>query len=572
MSKFLRVDMTAGLLREEQVGEELIGFGGRGLIAKILHQEVDPGCDPLGPENKLIICTGLLAGTSAPTSGRISVGGKSPLTGTIKEANAGGMAGYMLARLGIKAIIVEGRAAADQWFVLKVGKEGASLLPAAAYRGMNNYELAQKLQQDFGAKSGVISIGVAGERGYRNSTVQISDTKGLPTRAAARGGLGAVMGSKGLKAIVLEEAGAAELQYADREKFKKAVKGYVSGIQAYPVSGEALPALGTAVLINLVNTMGALPTRNFSAGTFEDAEQISGENLAKLQGERGGVSKHNCQPGCPISCSNIIVDERGEYLTSGFEYETIALNGSNCGINDLDTIARIDRMCDDFGLDTMETGTTIAVCMEAGKVPFGDGEGALGLVQEMIDGTELGRVLGSGTCFAGEKLGVKRIPVVKGQSIAAYDPRAIKGTGVTYATSPMGADHTAGNSILEESVTHTEKEGQVPVSTNLQVGMATFDNLGMCIFSGFCTADPANVGHLLDMVAGRFGGEWDPDRLFAVGVQTLALEKDFNRRAGFTAKDDTLPQFMYTEKLPPAGSVFDFTEEELSQALPFALE
>lgn len=572
MSDLLRVDMAAGTLRKEPLNEELAGFGGRGLIAGIMHEEVDPTCDPLDAGNKLIICTGLLAGTSAPTAGRISVGGKSPLTGTIKEANAGGMAGYMLARLGIKAIIVENKADAGQWFVLKVGKDEAYLLPADAYRGMNNYELVQKLQQVHGEKIGVISIGGAGERGYWNSTVQISDTKGRPTRAAARGGLGAVMGSKGLKAIVLEEGGAAELHYADREKFNKGVKGYVSGIQAYPVSGEAMPALGTAVLVNIVNAMGALPTRNFSTGNFEDAEQISGENLAKLQGERGGVSKHNCQPGCPISCSNIIVDEKGEYLTSGFEYETIALNGANCGINDLDTIARIDRMCDDFGLDTMETGTTIAVCMEAGKVPFGDGEGALGLIREMIDGTELGRVLGNGTRFAGEKLGVQRIPVVKGQSLAAYDPRAIKGTGVTYATCPMGADHTAGNSILEQSVTHTKKEGQVPVSTNLQVGMATFDNLGMCIFSGFCTADPANIGHLLDMVSGRYGGDWEPDRLFGVGVKTLALEKDFNRRAGFAAKDDTLPQFMYVEKLPPAGSVFDFTEEELSQTLPFTLE
>ncbi len=569
MSKMIRVDMTKGTVHYEPLNQELEAFGGRGLIAKILNDEVDPGCNPLEAENKLIICTGLLAGTPAPTSGRISIGSKSPLTGTIKEANAGGMAGYMLSRLGVKAIIVEGKSTDDGWFILKVGKDGAVLLPAGEYVGMRNYDLTEKMRTDFGEKVGVLSIGGAGERGYWNSTIQITDTRGRPSRSAARGGLGAVMGSKGLKAVVLEESGPPEIPYHEKELFNTANKNYIAGIKAHPVSGEAMPALGTAVLINIVNALGALPTNNFSAGNFGDAEKISGENLAKIQGERGGKENQPCQPGCPISCSNIYHDENGRHLTSGFEYETIALNGSNCGINDLDTIAMIDRMCDDFGLDTMETGTTIAVCMEAGKAKFGDGKAALGLVEEMIEGTELGKIMGNGTVFAGTKLGVKRIPVVKGQSIAAYDPRALKGTGVTYATSPMGADHTAGNSILEQSVTPTQKEGQVQVSTNLQVGMATFDNLGMCIFSGFCTEDPANIGYLLEMMSGRYGGEWDPDRLFTLGIKTLGLEKSFNSKAGFTEKDDALPEFMYTEKLPPTGSVFDIGPEELSGAVPF---
>jgi len=568
--KIVRVNMSAKTVNFEDVKEELRLFGGRGFIAKILNDEVDPKCDPLGPENKLIISTGLLAGTPAPTSGRISIGGKSPLTGTIKEANAGGMAGNMLARMGIKAIIVEGVPVEDKWYILKISREGAELLPGDKYVGMNNYDLAAALQKEFGDKIGILSIGGAGERGYKNSTVQITDTSGRPCRAAARGGVGAIMGSKRIKAIVLDPAGAAlETEYADREKFTAAARGYIQGVKSNPLSGQALPALGTAVLVNVVNALGALPTRNFTSGQFEYAEDISGENLAKLQGERGGKTDHICQPGCPIGCSNVYVDENGNYITSGLEYETIVLNGSNCGISSLDTLARIDRLCDDFGLDTIETGATIGVCMEAGKISFGDGHGALALIQEMIDGTEFGRILGQGATYTGRALGVKRIPSVKGQSLAAYDPRALKGTGVTYATSPMGADHTAGNSIADTSVDHHKKEGQVELSTNLQVGMATFDSLGMCIFSGFCTVDPVNIGHLVDMMAARYGGEWSAEKLFGLGVQTLALEKRFNEKAGFTSRDNLLPEFMYREPLPPYNLVFDLSEEELARAIPF---
>ena len=566
MSKFLRINMTSGSISFEDIKEDYLYFGGRGLIAKILSDEVDPKTDPLGPDNKLIISTGLMTGTSASSSGRLSVGAKSPLTGTIKEANAGGVAGQMMSRLGLRAVIVEGQGAG--WSILKISQDKAELIPADKYVGMNNYALAAALKADYGDKAGVISIGGAGEQGYRNSTVQVTDTEGRPTRAAARGGLGAVMGSKKLKAIVLEP-GTTQVPYADKEKFTEAMRAYTKGIRANPLSGQALPALGTAVLVNIVNSMGALPTRNFKSGTFAAAEQIGGETLAKLQAERGGKTGHPCMAGCVVACSNIYNDADGNHLTSGFEYETIGMNGSNCEISDLDTIARIDRLCDDFGLDTMETGATLAVCMEAGKIPFGDGAAAIGLIQEMIDGTEFGQLLGQGTQITGEKLGVKRIPAVKGQSLAAYDPRALKGTGVTYATSPMGADHTAGNSLGNPTVDPTKKEGQVQLSTNLQVGMATFDNLGLCIFSGFCVDEPANVGHLLDMVAGLCGGEWSPDRLFGTGVQTLLLEKDFNARAGFTAADDKLPSFCYTEALPPSGSVFDFGEDELAATLQF---
>ncbi|HWQ30554.1 MAG TPA: aldehyde ferredoxin oxidoreductase C-terminal domain-containing protein [Negativicutes bacterium] len=569
MSKILRIDMWNKTISYEDALEKYELFGGRGLIASILNDEVDPECDPLGKENKLIVCPGLMTGSAAPCSGRLSVGGKSPLTGTIKEANAGGIVAMQMAKLDLKAIVVESRPEKAGWSILLVRENEARLISADEYAGMNNYELTEKLFEVYGDHIGIASIGGAGERGYCNSTVQITGFNGYPSRAAARGGLGAVMGSKGLKAIVVDARKPSNPKYADKERFLRASRGYIAGIRENGVSGQAMPALGTAVLVNMVNAIGALPTRNYSRGSFEHAEEISGESLLKLQGQRNGKVGHPCHPGCVIGCSNTYNDEKGNYLTSGLEYETIGMVGSNCGISSLDTIAEIDRLCDDFGLDTMDTGATIGICMEAGLLPFGDERGAIGLVKEMIEGTELGRLLGHGADYAGRILGVKRIPTVKGQALAAYDPRSLKGTGVTYATSPMGADHTAGNSLGNPAADPVSKEGQVELSGGLQVGMATFDNLGMCIFSGFCTDKPANVAYLVEMMAARFGGEWDANRLFGIGAQTLILEKSFNSKAGFTAADDRLPEFMYMEALEPNNTVFDINGEELSRALAF---
>ena len=480
------------------------------------------------------------------------------------------MAAKKLAALDIYAVVVEGKPSNDaDWSLLMLDDSGAKLISASKYMGMNNYELALQLRKDFGKDIATISIGQAGERGYLNSTVQMSDPEGRPARAAARGGLGALMGSKGIKAVVISTKQKVDAPYQDKEGFRTNGKAYSKAIMANPVSGQGLPALGTAVLVNATNAEGILPTNNFRQGRFDKAEAISGEHIAQLQADRKGNMTHRCSPGCVIQCSSVYNGPDSEYITSGFEYETIGLMGANCGIDDIDTVARLDQMCDDLGIDTMETGVSIGVCMEAGKLDFGDAKGAVALVQEMKDDTEFGKILGQGTLAVGTHLGVKRIPVVKGQALAAYDPRGLKGTGVTYATSPMGADHTAGNSLGDPSVEPTKKEGQVELSTQLQVGMCLFDNLGMCIFSGFCLADPENLQLLVNMVAARFGGEWDVDRLMGIAVQTIAMEKAFNTKAGFTPKDDKLPDFFYVETLDSVDTVFDITEEELKNAIPF---
>lgn len=569
MKKFLRINMETKSLKYEEAKEEYKLFGGRDLVAKLLNDEVDPQCDPLGSGNKFIVCPGLLTDSAAPSSGRLSVGGKSPLTGTIKEANVGGIFAQMLAKHRIKAIIIEGKPANDAWFVLKLDQDKAELVPGENFVGLNNYRLTEELQKNYGDKIGILSIGGAGEKGYLNSTLQVTSSNKTPSRAAARGGLGAVMGSKGIKAIVLDVGGPLNPDYVDKERFMNAAKNYINGIKENPLTGQGLPALGTAVLVNLTNSLGILPTRNYSSGNFEHAESISGEHLLEIQSQRKGKSGHACLSGCAVGCSNVYNNQQGEYLTSGLEYETLALLGSNCGISSLDTIAALDRMCDDFGLDTIETGATIGVCMEAGKVSFGDDQGAIRLVEEMMMGTEFGKILGQGTVNTGKKLGVKRIPAVKGQSLAGYDPRGLKGTGVTFATSPMGADHTAGNLLGFPGLDPLKKEGQVEASTMMQVLMATIDSLGMCLFASFVTDKPENVGYLLEMMAGKFGGEWDQDKLFGIGVQTIALEKKFNKAAGFTEKDDRLPEFMYQEELPPHNVIFDIPDAELAKAIPF---
>ncbi|TEB08572.1 putative oxidoreductase YdhV [Pelotomaculum schinkii] len=566
--KFIRVKMDSKtVVYEERKDLEL--YGGRGLIDKILTDEVDPTCDALGTGNKLIVCVGLLNGTAAPASGRISVGCKSPLTGGAKEANAGGTAGAAFARLALKCIIIENAPAGDAWYILKVNKDGAVLLPGDKYVGLGTYATAERLMQDYGNKVSVMAIGPAGERGYKMASVQVSDPSGHTARAAGRGGVGAVMGSKRIKAIVLDTEGAKlEAEYADKEKFMEANRKFVEGIKGHPISGGGYPAMGTAAGVMGVNALGALPTKNFSDGRWDQAENISGETLAKNCSERGGRTGHACQPGCIIHCSNVYHGPDGKYLTSGLEYETIGLVGSNCLISNLDTVAKIDRMCDDIGIDTMDTGAAIAVAMESGKIAWGDDEAAIKLVQEIADGTEFGNIIGNGALAVGKRLGVKRIPVSKGQSFAAYDPRSLKGTGVTYATAQQGADHTCGNSLgTVEQVNPYDKAGQVELSTMLQVAFCMNDCTGMCLFNTFCTTEEPYLLALVNMFAGKFGGEWTVDRLMGLGVEAIALEKKFNEAAGVPKVD--VPEFIRTEVLPSSGAVFDITDEELSQAIPF---
>jgi aldehyde:ferredoxin oxidoreductase len=571
--KFLRVDMSHKTTRFEEVPQPYRGLGGRGLTSIMINAEVPPTCDPLGPENKLIFAPGILSGTSLVNTSRISVGAKSPLTGTIKESNAGGTVAAALGHLGITAIIVEGQAAKGELFLLRIDEKGeASLLPAQEYKGMRTYSLVDKLLKTYGDKTSVMCIGPAGEYLLKSASIQTSDVDSRPCRSAGRGGLGAVMGMKGLKALVVDQRGKSPDAIADPETFRESAKIFAQKVKENPFSGQFLPNLGTAGLVSAVNSMGAFPSYNATQGVFEGWEKISGETLTQIMKERGGGPGHMGCAQCIIHCSNIYLDKQGKYVTSSLEYETIWSFGGMTGIKDMDTIARLDFLCDDIGLDTINTGVAVAVAMDAGYKKFGDVQAALQMVEEIGQGTEMGKVLGNGPVAVGRHFNHHRIPAVKGQSIAAYDPRAMQGNGVTYATSPMGADHTAGN-VIGEYMAHRlnplKPEGQVEASRNAQIAMAAVDCTGLCILAAVALAAPEAGEAFLKALGAKLGTPLGPDAIPQLGIRTLQAEREFNRKAGFTNKDDRLPEFFHKEALPPHNTLFAITDAELDTTFAF---
>ncbi|MEE9192078.1 MAG: aldehyde ferredoxin oxidoreductase C-terminal domain-containing protein [Candidatus Aerophobetes bacterium] len=576
MKKIYRVNMTDLKVKEEPLAKEYERLGGRGLTSSIVAKEVPAASHPLGSENKLVYAPGLLGGTSAASSGRLSVGAKSPLTGGIKESNAGGTAAHKLARLGIAAIVVEGKSSGDTAYVLKVSSEGVELVPAADLKSLGNYELVERLRKRFGKDISCISCGPAGEMLMSAASIAVTDREGRPTRHAGRGGMGAVMGSKKLKAIVVDDSATSAVKPKNREAFTSAARVFTKALEEHEITSVTLPKYGTNVCANLIQEVGAYPTRNFSTGEYEDVDKISGETQRDVILERGGIATHACLPGCKISCSRIWVDKNGNYVTKGPEYETIWANGANCGINDLDAIATMDRLYDDYGIDTIEMGVTIAVAMEAGVKEFGDAQGAIELVKEVGKGTPLGRILGNGAAVTGQAFGVSRVPVVKRQGLPAYDPRSIKGQGVTYATSPMGADHTAGYMISRNVfkiggyIDPLKADGQAKASREMQISAALVDSLGLCLFVTFATDDKPEAWEAVrNMVNALYGWDLTEEDFQKLGKSILSTEVDFNRRAGFCKTDDRLPYFFKTEKLPPHNSVFDVSDKDLDGVLKF---
>ena len=580
MDKIVRINMGGEGGPEVSIDPlgDYAGFGGRGMTSAIVSKEVPPLCHPLGAKNKLVIAPGLLSGSVAAMSGRISVGCKSPLTGGIKEANSGGQPSQMLGRLGYAAIVLEGKPKDDTLYKVLINANGVQITPDNSLKMLGNYDLVAKMNGEYGDKIACISIGQAGEQKLSAASIAFTDMEQRPTRHAGRGGVGAVMGAKGVKVIIVDDAGMSKRSPGNPEKFKEANKAFVAGLKKHPVTGEGLPAYGTNVLTNVLNEAGGYPTRNFSSGQFEGAAKISGEAQADLENARGGEGSatHGCHKGCVIRCSGTFYDKDGKFVTKQVEYETIWAHGGNCGIDDLDAIAKLDRMDDDFGVDTIDMGVTIGVAMEGGLANFGDAQAAINLVKEVGAGTPLGKILGSGAAVTGQVLGVERVPVVKKQALPAYDPRAVQGIGVTYATTPMGADHTAGYAVATNilgvggSVDPLKPEGQAELSRNLQIATAAIDATGMCLFIAFAVLDqPDTFQALVDLVGSFVGADMTGDDVTELGKNILKMERDFNKRAGFTAKDDRLPQFFKDEALPPHNVTFGVTDEDLDQVFNF---
>ncbi len=579
MERFLRVKMEDLKVEESPVPQDYIRLGGRALTSRLVLDEVNPTCHPLGPNNKLIFSPGIVTGSPAPSSGRISVGGKSPLTGGIKESNAGTPFAQELGRNGIKALIIEGQPKEkDQMYILKISSQGAELLPADEFRGKGTDYTVKTLKERYGDVV-ISTIGQAGERKMAMAGICFNDPEYRASRYSGRGGLGAVMGSKGIKAIVMDKKGGS-IPLADEDTFKTGQRKLVEALRTHDVTkpGGTLNSYGTAALINVLSQAGGLPVRNFSHGVFEGAEKTSGETIAETVEKRGGAGMmgHSCHPGCVIRCSNVFPKEDGTELVSCVEYESDWSLGANLGVDNLDDIGEMIRLCNEYGLDTIEAGVTLGVAMEAGLAEFGDGKAAIELLKEIGEGTALGHILGNGAGFTGKAYGMTRVPVVKNQGMPAYEPRAVKGIGITYMTSTMGADHTAGYTIAPEilsvggEVDPLEPKGKAELSRNFQATTAFVDSAGYCLFIAFAILDiESGFEGMVETVNGVLGTSYTGDDVLKLGKEILKNERDFNTAAGFTKMDDRPPEFMRYEKLPPHNNVFDVSDEELDQVWDF---
>ncbi len=553
MGKLARVDLTTGQITIEPIAPELLEkyIGGRGLGARLLYDEVPQTVEPLAPENKLIFTVGPLTGTKVPTSGRFSVTTKSPLTGTIFDSNSGGFWGVKFKRCGFDALIVQGRSAFPVYLVIKDNQ--LELKQAKALWGQDVSATTEQLLAAEGTKASVACIGPAGENLVKMASI-INDG----SRALGRGGVGAVMGSKNLKAIVVD--GTQQTKVADPEKLEFVLYETNKWLKANPITSQALPEFGTAVLVNLFNELGIFPTRNFQAGQFEAAEQISGERLA----ETLTVKKRGCYA-CPIQCTRVtrVKGQEGE----GPEYESIWSLGAQCGISDLETITEANYLCNRLGLDTISTGVTLGCAMELqqrGLLPENYNQLIFGAAEKLLESIEaiayrqgLGDDLAEGSRRFAEKYAAPQYAMqVKGLEFPAYDPRGVQGMGLAFATSNRGACHLraymVGPEVLgvPKMVDRFSTGGKAGLTINFQNANTAMDTLTLCRFMGLAVSEEY-FARLLTAVTGI---TYQTQDLHIVGERIWNLERLYNLREGFTAADDNLPDRLLHEPLPAGPS------------------
>lgn len=564
MRKYLNINLEDRSIESEQLdGADCIRVG-RHFIAKTLLEHDVAKLDPLSAESPLIFSAGPLSGSNFSNANRISIGCKSPLTGGIKEANAGGTFAFALGQLEISGFTLQG--ASDDWVVIHIPKEGdITFEDATPYLGKGNIEAAAMLFEKYGNKVSLGLCGPVGEYQGLISGISFTDPEGRPVRIAARGGVGAVMGSKKVKAIVVDMNKMPP--FHDRKAVMGSVKEYGKLLREDPAI-EAFSLYGTAMVADVTNQLGGLPTRNFSDGRLVDASEetlkLGGSYIRELNLERGGEPTHACMPGCLIRCSNIYVDEDGEEMVSPMEYETLGLMGSNCGITDPDDVARANHQANDLGVDTIEVGAMVGVLMEAGEGEFGDPGFMLAALDDIRAGNERGRILAQGTARVGEHYEVARVPVVKKQGISAYDPRTIEVTGISMMVTAQGADHTTGNIPTHKSADMSTEE-LTEASLEIQVLCAAADSLGLCLFGRSVTN--VNAALIVNALNAAHGTNFDTSFLDDLGREALQMEWEFNRQAGFTEEDDELPSFFYDEALEPTGKTARHRSGEVNQAL-----
>jgi aldehyde:ferredoxin oxidoreductase len=564
MRKYLHINLGDRTVRTEELHGEAIVRAGRYYIAKTLLESGVAKVDPLSPDNPLIFSAGPFAGTNFSNANRLSVGCKSPLTGGIKEANSGGTFGFALGQLETAGLTLYG--ASKDWVVIRITKDGAITYDSAKpYMGKGNNEVAALLFEKYGKKISFALCGPVGEYLGLASGIAFADTDGRPSRLAARGGVGAVMGSKKVKAIVIDVHKMPT--FHDRKKVMGAIREYGARLAKEPAI-DTFKKTGTAMMADITNRIGGLPVRNFSNGRMVEASEgpfkLGGDFIRELNSSRGGLISHACMPGCMIECSNVYFDANGKELVSPLEYETLGLMGSNCGLDHPDQVATVNAVANDLGVDTIEVGATLGVLMEAGVGAFGDIEFMLKSMDEMRHGTELGRLYAQGTARVGAHYKVARVPVIKGQSISAYDPRVIEVTGISMMITAQGADHTAGNLPVFDCKDKTTAQ-LVEASLGIQTACAAADSLGLCIFGRSVTNVSAEL--VVNALNDAHGTKLDTSFMQTLGLETLRNEWAFNKAAGFTEKDDELPEFFYAEALAPSGKAARHYSAEINRSM-----
>ena len=552
----LRVNLSDKTVKKEEFPKELANkyLGGRGLASKILYDEIDPKVDPLSPENKLIFATGPLTLTNAPTGGRYMVITKGPLTGGIASSNSGGFFGARFKATGYDMIIFEGKATSPMYLFIDDTK--IELRDASHVWGKTVDETTDTLISDSGHKSAnVACIGPAGEN-LSNFAAIINEK----TRAAGRTGVGAVMGSKNLKAVVVA-SGKFKTPLDKPDEFKAAVKEHLKLIKENGVTGEGLPKLGTKVLDNIINEIGAYPTHNFLKSQFEFTDEVSGEALV----EKGYLVKNVACYACPIACGRKVTLSDGTE-GEGPEYESGWAYGASCGVKDLDAISRAGFMCNNLGFDAISAGATMATAMElyekgiikkeelghGPELKFGSSEAILYYTKAMAYREGIGDKMANGGYRLAESYGHTECSMsVKKQELPAYDPRVVQGQGLAYATNNRGGDHTRAYLISPEVLGIPEKldsyqnEGKAKWVKIYQELTAIIDSAGLCIFTSFAIGAP----EYLTLIKNATGFDWTEEEMFKVGERIWNIERKFNLEAGIDSADDTLPQRLLKDKI-----------------------
>lgn len=568
VGKILRVNLTDGKIKEESLDKKIAEkfIGARGLGTKIFYDEVDPKVDPLSEDNKLIFATGPLTGTYATSAGRYNVITKGPLTGTIAASNSGGYFGPEIKFAGYDLIIFEGRS--EKPVYLWVNNNNVELRSAEHLWGKSTHETTDILLEETDEEAKVACIGPGGEKLVKFANV-INDYH----RAAGRTGVGAVMGSKNLKAVVVR--GRKGVKVADNDGFKKAVLDARKKLAAHPVTSEGLPAYGTNVLVNIVNQSGALPTRNFQDGYFEAADKIGGETLA----ETLLVRNKGCFA-CPIGCGRVTVIKSGPYKGEGEgpEYETAWAFGAMCGVDNLEAITKANYLCNELGIDTITMGSTIACAMElfekglvtpeeAGiELNFGNPDAIVILTEKTGMREGFGDKLAEGSYRLAESYGMPELSMsVKKQEMPAYDPRGAQGMGLEYATSNRGGCHVRGYMTSPEILGVPEKidqhttEGKADWLKIFQDLTAALDSSGICLFTSFAIGAD-EIGAMLKHATGI---DYTAEDVLKAGERIWNLERLFNLKAGFSKKDDTLPPRLLKQPVktgPSKGKVVKLEE------------